>query len=283
MNFLFRFLFVLALMTFAAHAQVLTVSGASSVALPVSDAVAILKAENQMEIEVSTGGGSQGGIDGLGQNRVDVAMVAEELGGRLRAQYPDVIFTPTLIGQQAVAIVVSPDVWNGGIRTISAEQFRKIYQKRVTNWKELGGPDVAITYTDWSRDNGLWEMLMKWAYGDSRRAPPTKAPIVNGSAESLKALNTKPGSIVLMAANFPQAPKEHFLGITDEEGINTSLSIGNVLQDKYPLARPMFLVTNNRPTGDARVLVEFMLSKRGQDIVRKYGYYAPDDLKPPTK
>jgi phosphate transport system substrate-binding protein len=275
----FQILLLSFALTLGGRADILTVAGASSVGLPLSDAAAILKTEQKMEINVTTDGGSDGGIDGLGDNRVDVAMVADELTGQMRARYPDVIFTPTFIGRQVVVLAVSPDVWAGGIHSLNAEQMRKIYQKRVTNWKELGGPDRPISFLDWSHDSGLWEMLMNWVYGDSRRAPPTKYPVSESAEAALKMLSSTPGAMVVIPANLKGAPKGHFLALADEDGSAIAPTLEAIAQDQYPLDRPLLLVTNNRPTNDARTLVEFMLGPRGQALVRKYGYFAADDLK----
>ncbi|MGC3989026.1 MAG: hypothetical protein QM796_04950 [Chthoniobacteraceae bacterium] len=83
----------------------------------------------------------------------------------------------------------------------------------------------------------------------------------------------------MLPANLAGAPKNHFLGLADEDGSVTPPSLEAIAQDKYPINRPILLLTNNRPTLTSRTLVEFMLSARGQDLVRKYGFYAADDLK----
>lgn len=54
----------------------------------------------------------------------------------------------------------------------------------------------------------------------------------------------------------------------------------NIASHKYPMSRPLFLLTNGEPTGEAKTFVEFLLSPRGQELVRKHGYLALADLKP---
>ncbi|MGC3989027.1 MAG: substrate-binding domain-containing protein [Chthoniobacteraceae bacterium] len=107
---------------------------------PLQDAAVILKKESGLEVDISTGSGSDGAIDGLGQGQIDVGLYAGELLGSVKARYPQVIFTPAFIGRQVVVFAVSGDVWDGGVHSLTNEQIRKIYQKRITNWKELGGP-----------------------------------------------------------------------------------------------------------------------------------------------
>ena len=45
------------------------------------------------------------------------------------------------------------------------------------------------------------------------------------------------------------------------------------------MSRPLFLLTDGEPKGEARVFVDFVLSDRGQALVRKHGYLSLDQLK----
>lgn len=48
--------------------------------------------------------------------------------------------------------------------------------------------------------------------------------------------------------------------------------------ESYPLSRPLFLLTNGEPTGAAKTFVDFLLSDRGQELVKKHGYMRLRDL-----
>ena len=54
---------------------------------------------------------------------------------------------------------------------------------------------------------------------------------------------------------------------------------GNIASGEYPMSRPLFLLSNGEPTGQAKEFAEFMLSARGQEFVKKHGYLALADLK----
>jgi phosphate transport system substrate-binding protein len=43
----------------------------------------------------------------------------------------------------------------------------------------------------------------------------------------------------------------------------------------------LFLLTNGEPSGDPKVFVDFLLSQRGQALVRKHGYLSLDQLSKP--
>ena len=45
------------------------------------------------------------------------------------------------------------------------------------------------------------------------------------------------------------------------------------------MSRPLFVLTNGDPAGEAKTFIEFLLSPRGQELVRKHGYLSLDQLK----
>jgi phosphate transport system substrate-binding protein len=46
-------------------------------------------------------------------------------------------------------------------------------------------------------------------------------------------------------------------------------TVENVISGKYPISRPLFLYTNGEPQGLVKKILDFALSKEGQDIVAK--------------
>ena len=47
----------------------------------------------------------------------------------------------------------------------------------------------------------------------------------------------------------------------------------NVKSGKYPLSRYLFWYLRNKPTGEMKKLVDFVLSDAGQQIVTQVGYF----------
>src|SRR5688572_15040933 len=114
----------------------LRVNGSTTVNAVATEAAEALRAHKAMEVTVDTQGGSSGGIAGIGDGSIDVGMSSKSVTAEDRRRYPKVNFFTTEIGRDAVALVVSADVWNGGVRALSREQVRGIYEGRIRNWKE---------------------------------------------------------------------------------------------------------------------------------------------------
>lgn len=66
----------------------LKINGSTTVNLPVAEAAEILRAEQGMQIEVDTQGGSSGGISALGEGLVQIGMSSKPLSDADRAKYP---------------------------------------------------------------------------------------------------------------------------------------------------------------------------------------------------
>ncbi|NEE57080.1 phosphate ABC transporter substrate-binding protein, partial [Streptomyces sp. SID8455] len=41
---------------------------------------------------------------------------------------------------------------------------------------------------------------------------------------------------------------------------------------KYPMNRPLYLITNGEPTGDAKKFIDYLLSDKGQSLLEPHGY-----------
>ena len=41
----------------------------------------------------------------------------------------------------------------------------------------------------------------------------------------------------------------------------------------YPLARPLFFYLSNKPSGEIKAFIDYVLSAEGQNLVEKVGYY----------
>ena len=125
MKRLLTFVVALAAAQFAS-AETLKINGSTTVNLPVAEAAEELRAQKKLDIQVDTQGGSSGGISGLGDGLVQIGMSSKPISDSDRAKYPKVNFNPIHIGEDAVAMIVSRDVWDGGVKAITQQQLRDI-------------------------------------------------------------------------------------------------------------------------------------------------------------
>jgi phosphate transport system substrate-binding protein len=247
---------------------------------PVAEAAEILRAEQKLTIQVDTQGGSAGGISMLGDGLVQIGMSSKPLSDSDSAKYPAVKFKPVHIGEDAVAIIVSKDVWEGGVRALSKEQLKSIYEGKITNWQELGGKPQRIAFFNKEPGRGTWEVFVHWLYGNSKAAPQVSFPEVGGNEETRNKVASTRGAISQLSASWADGKRVFPLGLKVEGGEAIAPTPQNIANHRYPLSRPLFLLTNGEPQGAAKTFIDFMLSDRGQELVAKHGYLPLKELAP---
>ena len=248
----------------------LKVSGSTTVNPVAADAAAALK--GKLEVLVDASGGSAGGIAQLSAGEVQIAMTSKEVADEDRQKAPDVDFQPEQIGADAVGIVTTPEVVEGGVKSLDRAQLTRLFEGKVRNWRELGGPDLDVFIYDKEPGRGTREVLDKFLYGDDGKAPPppdsAKFAIVGGNEETRTKIASTPGAVGPLSSAFAEGRED--LAVIAVDGVAPE---ARTIEDgSYPLARPLFLVTDGAPEGDAKTFIDYVLSAPGQKLVTKHGY-----------
>lgn len=259
--------------------EALRINGSTTVNPPVAEAAEILRTERRIEIRVDTQGGSSGGIARVADGLADIGMSSKPLAETDRAKYLGVDFRSKKIGADAVALVVSKDVWDAGLRALSREDVRKIYEGEVDDWSAFDLPEQKIAFFDKEPGRGTWEVFATWLYGDSSAAPTVDFPEVGGNEETRNKVATTPGAISQLSMSWADGESVFALGIyDDEEGSVIECTPENVEAGIYPMTRSLLLITRGDAEGNVKMFLDFMLGERGQELVRKHGYLALADL-----
>lgn len=255
----------------------LRVSGSTTVNPVAADAAEVLRKQGA-KITVDATGGSAGGIAQLSEGQVEVAMSSKPLADADRAKFPGANFVTTQIGADAVGVVVRKEVFDGGVKSLTKDQARSLFEGKIANWKELGGPDLAVFLYDKEPGRGTREALDKYLYGKDGKAPPPPSSdnyaIVGGNEETRAKLLSTPGATGPLSTSFVTGyPK---LAVVALDGIEATPE--NVKAATYPISRPLYLITNGPPAGPAKELIDYILGPDGQKLVTKHGYLTLAEL-----
>lgn len=272
-------LIALCLPATGAAAETLRINGSTTVNAVVVEAAETLRAKKGMQIQVDTQGGSSGGISALADGRVQIGMSSRPINDDDRKKYPKVQFNPVSIGVDAVAIIVSRDVWEGGVKALTRAQAQQIYEGKIKNWKEVGGPDRRIVFFNKEPGRGTWEVFAHWVYGDAKKAPSVSFPEVGANEETRAKVASTRGAMSQLSSSWADNKQVFALGIKLDNGQVVRPDAAHIADGSYPLSRPLFVVTNGAPKAEAKTMIDFLLSKEGQALVRKHGYLALADLK----
>jgi phosphate transport system substrate-binding protein len=238
--------------------QSLTIGGSTTVKRFMDKLVAAFIQKNAKVDFLVDGGHSYAGLVALERGAVDIAMMSHSL----TANEDITSIQNYLIGLEAVALVVNVKC---PIDNISSQDARKILEKKVTNWKEVGGADAPISL--FSREEGsttkksIEDILLNGAPTSDR------AKILSSSQEMAQ-------EVALDVNAFGFLSARHF------DGSVKPLSIDGVgMNDKtiylklYPLVRELYLVLTDESSALARTFVDFTLSDEAQKILVASGVY----------
>jgi phosphate transport system substrate-binding protein len=97
----------------------------------------------------------------LQAGKLDVAVAAtsmegwvELLQGKGVKVKPVYDYPHCIIGQDGLSVLVNPDVLTDASMLVSdldKATIKKIFQGKIRNWKEVGGPDLAVTVVLWNK------------------------------------------------------------------------------------------------------------------------------------
>ncbi len=207
----------------------------------------------------------------LAEGQADAVFTVRPMTGEDRAIAPEKPFVEVPIATQATAVLVSRDVWESGVRALSKEQLRQIYEREVTNWKELGGTDRPIKFFNYERGLGVWEQFVGWIYGEIRRAPLGKFEIVVTGEDAHNTIEFNGGSLTIAAPRWADGKEVFALALRNEAGTAVAPDPPHLLDRTYPLSRPVLAVFDEKPTGTRRRMLDFLLSEKCRELLVRSG------------
>ncbi|MFC8724512.1 phosphate ABC transporter substrate-binding protein [Streptomyces bacillaris] len=248
----------------------LRASGSTTVAPVAADAAEALKAQG-MNITIATQGGSAGGISQLAAGQIDIALSSKPISDEDRTAHPKADFVTTQIGSDAVGVIVTKPVADAGVKNLTVDQVRGLFEGKITNWSEVGGPKLDVFVYDKEPGRGTREVLDKYVYGEEKAPPPPDTDnfaIVGGNLETRNKLESTPGAVGPLSTGFVEGREK--LAVVTLDGIAASPE--NIASGKYPMNRPLYLITNGEPAGDAKKFIDYLLSDKGQALLEPHGY-----------
>ena len=266
--FFLVFTFLFALAARPAGCESLSVSGCSVSTVGYLTYLA-KKYEDLTGVKVFVrGGGSLMGISDLHSSRVDFAASCK---GKTADDPKDMQFTQ--VAWDALVFIVNK---SNPVNGLTLDQVRNIYAGRIYNWKQLGGPDTKlISFMALGEMGGVGQSLSRLVLGGKRPPLTANTQIIASSAAIWEQMvEVTPGGFA--ATGFASARKRDVKMLRINGAPPTK---ENIITGRYPLKRPLYLVTSRKPSPATKKFIEFALSRNGQRLISAYGIPSLDEIK----
>lgn len=248
--------------------ETVTVTGSTSVSHVVEVLAETYSNMNKKTFIAVQGVGSSAGIAAVKQDAADVGMSSRYL--KTAEINPDV--ETVTIAHDGIALVVNK---SNPVSNLTKEQVSKIYHGEITNWKEVGGPDLTMAVV--SRENasgsrfsfedfmGLTQQVAGQTVSDIN--PQVLIVNTNGTVKSLVSRNAHAIGYVSLGSIDDSVKALSF------EGVQPNLS--NLESGDYKISRPFLMLYKERKIADnARDFINYVISGSGQSIIEQRGYLA---------
>jgi len=217
-----------------------------------------------------TGGGSGTGLSSLISGTCDIAMSSRNIKDKEIAIAKKKGIEPNEIkvGLDGLAVVVNP---KNNVSKLTVDQLAGIFAGRIANWKELGGHDGKIVLLSREVNSGTHvyfkEHVLRRNDPNSKEEFAPGALMLSSSQAIADEVAGNIDAIGYYGMGYISAKQKPVMIAKDEKSEYESPTIENVISGKYPISRPLFVYTNGQPQGLVKKMIDFALSKEGQDIV----------------
>ncbi len=156
------------------------------------------------------------------------------------------------------------------LHELTIEQIKYIYTGKITNWKDVGGKDSKIIVYGRENSSGTYvyfkdNVLGGADYTSSMQSLPGTAAVVNAVAKDKNAIGFG-GAAYAKGIKFATVKKD----ASSKAYLPTA---ENIKSGDYPISRFLYMYTKNRPTGELKNYIDWILSAEGQSVITQVGYF----------
>lgn len=260
--------------------KTISIKGSDTEFLMVKElAEAFMKEHPDVTIHVE-GGGSNKGIAALAENKINICNSSREITEeeRLSLKHANIKAVPVMFSVDALAIITNYKI---GVDSLSTLQVSKLFSGEIKNWKELGGADIPVTLYGRDKSSGTRDYFLKKFLSDE---PEMEVNECLSNSEVLKAVINSPGAVGYVGAGFlldtsgkPNGKIWAMPVYIEDHPAVSPYQTAAVNKGDYVLTRPLYQYVNGVPDETIQDFILFELTKRGQDIVSKHGFFPIND------
>ena len=248
----------------AAHAGSIVIKGSTTV-LPIAQKVAEAYMKENPEVTISiSGGGSGNGIKAIIDGTTDIADSSRFIkDSEVKLAISNNVYpVPFSVAYDCIVPVLHP---TNSVTNLSIDQLKAIYKGDITNWKDVGGPDLKIVVVSRDTSSGTYEVWEQKVMSKERVYPGALLQASNGAVVQTVSKNKNAiGYIGLGYVNDEVKP----LTVNNVKG-----SSETTLNGLYPISRPLYMFTNGWPKEEIAMFLNYVMHpEKGQKLVEEIGF-----------
>jgi phosphate transport system substrate-binding protein len=173
-----------------------------------------------------------------------------------------------VVAMDGIAMVVHP---SNPVKELTLQQIKDIYLGKITNWRELGGPNMEIVVVSRDTNSGTYETFEGLVMNKEKVS--SKAEVTGSNGQTRTRVQKTRGAIGYVGLGYV----DRSLKSVPVNGVQASFR--TVASGQYPISRPLYMFTNGYPKlgSPVHAFVTIHLSKKGQEMVKSIGFVPVTD------
>jgi phosphate transport system substrate-binding protein len=242
----------------------ITIVGSSTIAPLMSEiAKAFEKKNPNVRIDVQAGGTTRGVLD-VRQGTAQIGMVSRGLKTDEQSDLRRV-----LLAQDGLAMIVHK---TNPVKSLTKDQVIGIYSGRITNWNQVGGPDLPINVVSKAEGRSTLEVFSHY-FGLPYKE--IKAHVVIGdNQQGIQTVSGAPAGIGYVSIGTAEYEAKHGVAIRLVPLDGHVPSTAAVAKGGYPLSRELNLVFKANNEAQLDGLLKFAKTPEAAELVTQQ-YFVP--------
>ena len=171
------------------------------------------------------------------------------------------------------SVVLNKDVTN--VTNLTSQQITDMYTGKITNWKDVGGPNLPIITIYRKAGSGTRVTFDTYVLHGATEKTDAASINADSSGDLATIVAQTSGGIAYVATSYAQAKK---LPVIKIDGVNDS--VANVKDNTYKFWNVEHIYTRGQPSGLAKAFIDYMSSNNSEvaSARKKDGFLVLSDL-----
>lgn len=243
----------------------ITGSGSSAL-LPLAKDAADKFKELHPEVSITlNGGGSGTGLKQVADGSVDVGNSDVAADTKLDKAVAD-----GLVDHKVCVVTMAPVVNKdiaATVKSLTKQQLTDIFTAKITNWKEVGGPDEEIVLITRPSTSGTRALFKEFALGGAEEAS-NKSLETDDSGTLLQSIKDNKGAIGYVALSYLVNNQD--VATVSVDGVAPTLE--NTYNGTYPVWGYEHMYTKGEPNATVKAYLDFIMSDEYGKSMEAQGY-----------